>query len=147
MVADAAPAADVLAAADALMTDGQDYLLVAHNAHTEAGLINDYRHACPRLAHTDLLDTVRIARALYPQLGSHKLDNMLAHLDIPQPAGRHRAMPDVKVTAKLFSRMLAHADRTHAWTSLAQVCKSALIISKSNQPKQDSLFTDVEAQR
>ncbi len=93
MVAAAEPAAVVLAALDAAFASDQPCLLVAHHASTEAGMLHDYRDHCPNLAHTDLLDTVKLARVLYPQLPSHKLDTLLAHLGIPQPPGRHRALP------------------------------------------------------
>lgn len=145
MASAARPAATVLAALDRLMDPTQQYLLVAHNAHTEAGMINDYRDHCPQLAHTDLLDTVRLAKALFPELGSHRLDAMLAHFGIPQPADRHRAMPDVQVTAAMFAKLLAHADQQRIWSSMAQVRRAGLIVAKPNRPQQDSLFGNLEA--
>ncbi|MEU8075877.1 3'-5' exonuclease [Catellatospora citrea] len=145
MVAAARPATAVLGELDQLMDPTQQYMLVAHNAHTEAGMINDYKEHCPKLAHTDLLDTVRLAKALLPDLGSHKLDAMLAHFGIAQPPDRHRALPDVQVTAAVFAKLLAFADQQRVWPSMAQVRRAGLIVSKSNRPQQDSLFGDLEA--
>ena len=56
---------------------------------------------------TWFLDTVKLASVTYPELASHSLDALLLHLQIPVPAGRHHAMPDVEVTAALFIRILA----------------------------------------
>lgn len=144
MTAAAQPAAVVLAELDAAFPGGQPCLLVAHHASTEAGMLHDYRDHCPRLAHTDLLDTVRLARVLYPQLPSHKLDTLLAHLGIPQPPGRHRALPDVQATAQVFCQMLAYADSSLTWASLRDLRRAGLIVAKANRPHQDGLF-DLEA--
>jgi DNA polymerase III alpha subunit (gram-positive type) len=148
MVAKADPAAAVLTELDAHVTDDGSYLLVAHNASTEAGLIYNYRHACPNLAHLDLLDTVRLARAVYPELTSHRLDALLAHTGIPQPTNRHRALPDVQVTRALFSRMLGQAESARIWSSLADVRAAGLRVARAKQEEQiatksaqqDSLF-------
>lgn len=68
MVATAPTAAEVLAELDTRMTTPGPQLLVAHHAPTEAGILYDYRKYCPQLAATDLLDTVRLSRVLYPEL-------------------------------------------------------------------------------
>ncbi len=57
MVAGQPLAATVLAALDAHLTT-PPYRLVAHHAPTEGGIVYDYRHCCPRLAATPLLETV-----------------------------------------------------------------------------------------
>jgi DNA polymerase III epsilon subunit-like protein len=140
MTATAEPAAVVLAELDATFPGDQPRLLVAHHASTEAGILHDYRDHCPRLAHTDLLDTVRLARVLYPHLPSHKLDTLLAYLGIPQPPGRHRALPDVQATAHVFCEMLAYADKSLTWASLRDLRRAGLVVAKANRPQQDGLF-------
>ncbi len=73
---------------------------VAQHASTEAGLIARQAELCPVLATTPLLDTIRLAQRVIRQgVTSYGLDALMRHYDIPQPAGRHRAMPDVEVTA------------------------------------------------
>lgn len=94
------------------------YRLVAHNAPTEAGLIAGQRQHCPVLAAVPLLDTVRLARVVYPQLPSHRLDEVLRHLRIVPPGRRHRAMPDVEATAQVFERLLADGARAGHWRRL-----------------------------
>jgi len=83
---------------------------------------------------------VKLGRVLYPQLPSHKLDTLLAHLGIPQPPGRHRALPDVQVTAELFCQMLAYADTSLTWASLRDMRRAGLVVAKANRPQQDGLF-------
>jgi DNA polymerase-3 subunit epsilon len=139
MVAQASTAAEVFAHLDGRLTR-PPYLLVAHNAPTEAGILYDYRRHCPTLATLDVLDTVRLARHLYPELPNHKLDTLLTHLGIPIPSNRHRAMPDVEATADLFTRMIAQADRTRRWTALRDLRSAACYVAKAGQPEQESLF-------
>lgn len=115
-------------------------VLVAHNAPTEAGVIYDYRSACPRLAATGFLDTVKLARAAYPQLASHSLDSLLTHLPIPAPRGRHRAMPDTEATAAIFTRILTDGPATGSWRTLADLRRAAGYKARAALPVQETLF-------
>jgi DNA polymerase III epsilon subunit-like protein len=139
MVASQPAAATVLAALDARLTS-PPYRLVAHHAPTEAGIVYDYSSCCPRLAATPLLDTVRLARAMYPDLRSHSLDVLLDHLKITWPAGRHRAMPDVEVTAELFIRLIHAGSITGKWRTLNDLTATAGVVAKATLPRQDALF-------
>jgi DNA polymerase III subunit epsilon len=139
MVADALPAAAVLAALDARLAN-PPYRLVAQHAPTEGGIVYDYRHNCPRLAAAPLLDTVRLARAVYPDLPSHRLDVLLDHMRIARPAGRHRAMPDVQATAELFVRLIEAGSAAGLWHTLADLSAAAGLAAKATQPRQDALF-------
>jgi DNA polymerase-3 subunit epsilon len=140
MVTGQPPAADVLARLDARMTE-PPYLLVAHHATTEAGFLFDYRQDCPVLAGTDLLDTIHLAKAAHPGLSSYSLDPLLAHLQIPTRPGRHRAMPDVELTAGLFTRLIDQGPASGSWSTISQLRACALRRAKANQPAQDSLFS------
>ncbi|MGW5421626.1 exonuclease domain-containing protein [Streptomyces sp. NPDC003943] len=106
MLSTARPAAEVLARLEAHLT-APPYRLVAHHASTEAGIIGRQAEHCPVLAATLLLDTLRLARAVVPGLGSYGLDGLLGYYGIPNPAGRHRATPDVEVTSQVLARLLA----------------------------------------
>jgi DNA polymerase III subunit epsilon len=132
-------ASEVLARLDA-MVGAEPVVLVAHNAATEAGILFDYQAACPRLAAISFLDTVRLARLAYPQLSSHSLDSVLAHLDIKVPPGRHRAMPDVEVTATVFARILADGPAQGSWRTLADVRRAGGYQARAALPIQESLF-------
>jgi len=139
MLAGQPDAGTVLAALDARL-DQPPYLLVAHNAPTEAGILYDYRAHCPRLAATDFLDTVRLARHIYPQLPSHRLDVLIHHLAIPWPADRHRAMPDVEITAEVFRRVVEEGVRSGRWRTLRQLREDGLYQAKGGRPEQEALF-------
>jgi DNA polymerase-3 subunit epsilon len=139
MVASRPLAAVILAELDALL-DAPPYRLVAHHAPTEGGILYDYRACCPRLAATALLDTVRLARVVFPDLPSHSLDVLLDHVGIGWPAGRHRAMPDVEVTAELFRRLIDTGSSAGLWRCLADLTTAAGIKAKAAQPCQDALF-------
>jgi DNA polymerase III epsilon subunit-like protein len=135
------PAAEVLAKLDAELQPQQPAVLVAHSAPVEGSLLYDYREHCPGLARTHLLDTVRLARTVYPGLPSYGLDALMAALDIPRPADRHRALADTEVTAVLFRRLLADAAGKGLWASLRDLRKSGGYDARAAAPSQLTLFT------
>ena len=129
-------AAEVMAELDRRFTAGP-YVLVAHHAPAEAGLLYALREHCPNLARIDLIDTVRLARARYPSLpGGHGLDNLTRHLQIPIPPNRHRAMADVQLTTALFCRMVTDSD----WTDLRRLRDLAGYAAEAAKPEQAALF-------
>ncbi|GIM94427.1 exonuclease domain-containing protein [Paractinoplanes toevensis] len=132
-------AAAVLAGLDVLLTR-PPYLTVAHHAPTEAGILRRYAHACPTLAATPMLDTLRLARACYPELGSHRLDDLLHHLNIPVPAERHRALADAAVTAKVLRRLLEDGSTRYRWSHLAQLRHLAGLPPPATGSGQETLF-------
>jgi DNA polymerase III epsilon subunit-like protein len=141
MLAGCPPAGEILARLDTLLGPAQPALLVAHHAPVEAGVLYAYRAWCPYLAVTHLIDTVRLARAVHPDLPSHGLDALMQALGIPRPADRHRAMADVQVTADLF-RLLLHAGaEAGLWDTLRKVRKTAGYEPKAAKPVQETLFT------
>ncbi|MEV0623686.1 3'-5' exonuclease [Nonomuraea sp. NPDC050404] len=117
MLATAAGPERVMVELDRRLT-APPYRLVAHHAPTEVGLIAHQRSHCPVLAAVPLLDTVRLARALYPELPSHRLDDLVRYLRIEPPARRHRAMPDVQATARIFEHLVAEGGRAGRWRTL-----------------------------
>jgi DNA polymerase-3 subunit epsilon len=84
----------------------QGYLLVAQNARYEAGIIARFADVCPRMAATPFLDTVALAKQILPGLANYRLDSLAAHFRIAVPPGRHRALPDVELTARVFLGLL-----------------------------------------
>jgi DNA polymerase-3 subunit epsilon len=122
------PAGAVLAALDARMTK-PPYRLVAHSAHTEAGIIARRHEHCPVLAAASLLCTVRLARAAFPGLTHHTLDALLTYLAIPRPPDRHRAMPDTELTVQVLARCLA-AGAGRTWSTLRELDIAAGIFPK-----------------
>ncbi|MGW6388978.1 3'-5' exonuclease [Streptomyces sp. NPDC055103] len=128
-----------MAALDSRLTGGP-YLLVAHHASTEGNLIYLARDHCPRLAATDLIDTIPLAKRVLPGKPDYRLDTLLDHYGIAKPVDRHRAMADVRVTADLFARLLTEAETTGTPTTLHHLTRVAGRRAKANEPVQNSLF-------
>jgi DNA polymerase-3 subunit epsilon len=138
-VSNARPAGPVLADLDAWLTD-PPYLLVAHNAHVEAGLIYDYHEHCPQLAAIAIIDTVKLARAAMPGLLSYGLGHLLVQLSIPRPPDRHRAMPDVRATAAVFRRLITCADQAGLYADMRTLISAVALTPRAAMPRQDTLF-------
>jgi DNA polymerase III subunit epsilon len=143
MLTAARPAGQVLADLDECLA-APPVRLVAHHAPTEAGLIGRQRQHCPGLAAVSLLDTVRLARKFIPGLSSYRLDELLRYYGIGRPAGRHRAMPDVEVTAEVFRRLLADGAEFGAWGTITDLDAIAGFQPRISSPgpdiAQDRLF-------
>jgi DNA polymerase III subunit epsilon len=139
MLADRPAAQTVLAELDKLLT-APPYLLVAHNANVEGNLIYARREACPVLAHTQLLDTVKLSRVLLPDLPGHSLDWLLSHFAIPRPANRHRAMADVRVTIEVIARLLAMVEARGDPPDLRALLSIAGHPAKATKPVQETIF-------
>lgn len=82
---------------------------MAQHAATEANIIHNQREHCPALARIDFIDTIPLARQIVPDLPNCKLDTLLAHFSVKQPADRHRAGADVEVTAQVFIQLICAA--------------------------------------
>ncbi|WP_372412701.1 PolC-type DNA polymerase III [Streptomyces luteireticuli] len=132
--------AEALGALDRRLTAGTPYLLVAQHAATEAGVIHNQAEHCPTLARTDFLDTIPLAKHLIPGLPNYKLDTLLAHFGIQQPADRHRAYADVDVTAQVLLRLISAANENAGLGDLAALVKIAGRTAKLNMPTQTGLF-------
>ncbi|MFF0413448.1 PolC-type DNA polymerase III [Kitasatospora sp. NPDC004745] len=143
ILAAAPAAAEVMARLDARLSVPA-YRLVAHHASTEAGMIAHQAAHCPTLASTPLLDTERLAKAVLPGLGTYRLDNLLGYYGIPRPADRHRAMPDVEVTAQVLARLLADGCAAGRWRTLLDLDAAAGLQPKRLTPEpvleQSALF-------
>jgi len=138
-VSNARPAGPVLADLNAWLT-APPYLLVAHNAHVEAGLIYDYREHCPVLATIPIIDTVKLAKVAMPGLLSYSLDHLLVQLSIPRPPDRHRALPDVRVTAAVFRRLITGADQSGRYADMRALTSAVALAPRATAPRQEALF-------
>jgi DNA polymerase III epsilon subunit-like protein len=111
-----------------------------------AGRFAGQRQHCPVLTDTSLLCTVRLSRAAFPELGSHRLDSVLRFLSIPVPPGRHRAMPDAELTVQVLQHALAAGHERGLWTALRDLDAAAGIVPRpaangaGNAPAQEPLF-------
>ncbi|MGI5397140.1 3'-5' exonuclease [Streptomyces sp. CA-251251] len=89
--------------------------ICAHNAHT------DYRFLAAHLPGWEpagVLDTLRLAKEAFPDLGKYSLDKLIEHVqpDLREaPGARHRATFDAFATAQL---LIAMASRYDTWDQL-----------------------------
>jgi DNA polymerase III epsilon subunit-like protein len=94
---------------------------VAHNARVEYDVL---RRQLPTWGPTVVLDTLRLARAVWPDLGSYSLDPLLDHARVilgNDLGRRHRAGFDVRATALLFialAKAVGSQDRLFAAATL-----------------------------
>ncbi|GIF70035.1 hypothetical protein Ais01nite_80700 [Asanoa ishikariensis] len=131
---------EALGGVDRRFSGDTPYLLVAHHAATEANIIYNQREHCPTLARTNLLDTILLAKHCIPGLVNYRLDTLLTHFEISQPANRHRATADVDVTAQVFRRLITLANDRGRVANLAALVKVAGRTAKCNLAAQDGLF-------
>jgi DNA polymerase III epsilon subunit-like protein len=122
-VANCPPWQDI--AADVTTTLG-DRVLVAHNASVERGILATH---LPEWEPVMVLDTIRLARALWPGLAGYALERLAAHAEItlpPLPAGQrpHRAGYDALLTAELLVVLISHAaDGGLGWADIVAVAR------------------------
>ncbi|MFI7103306.1 exonuclease domain-containing protein [Streptomyces sp. NPDC050161] len=91
--------------------------ICAHHAHVDYRVLTAH---LPQWQPAGVLDTLRLAKAVYPGLPKYSLDALIDHVqpDLSQaPAtGRHRATYDAYATAQL---LIAMADHFDTWDQLA----------------------------
>jgi len=85
----------------------KDTLLVAHNAAFDMGFINSEKEHCWGFVEIpECLCTMCLSRSLFPGEFRHSLDVVSMRLGIELPPKRHRALPDVMLTAEALLKML-----------------------------------------
>lgn len=122
------PALSALQPELAQLIDGR--VVVAHNARVDWVLVH---RDCPALLPVAVLDTLRLSRALWPDLRQHGLDQVLDRLGVEvtmaqgtSRRGRHTALHDATATARVFVRMVATAEeRGLAVAELLDACRLA----------------------
>ena len=97
----------------------QGCVLVAHNARFDVGFIQTAAGRLGLRFDFAYLDTLQLARCLYPELANHKLNNLTRHLNI-MLENHHRAVDDAKATAEIFIKMLEEL-RGQEKTALAKL--------------------------
>ncbi|MCH5186273.1 MAG: PolC-type DNA polymerase III, partial [Oscillospiraceae bacterium] len=77
---------------------------VAHNADFDMGFMKAAAQRMGKSFDLPYLDTLMLARVLYPTLSNHKLGNLSKHLSVVLE-NHHRAVNDAKATADIFIKM------------------------------------------
>ncbi len=83
-----------------------DSVLVAHNAPFDTGFIRaKAEKAGLGVIRNTVVDTLELAKCLYPELKKYKLNLVCDHLGV-ELKGHHRAVNDAAATAEVFVKML-----------------------------------------
>jgi DNA polymerase III epsilon subunit family exonuclease len=83
-----------------------DSVLVAHNLPFDMGFLNrELERNCGFILANPALCTVRLGRKLLPGLPNRRLDTLAEHYGLTF-AGRHRALGDAEVTARLLVKFI-----------------------------------------
>jgi DNA polymerase III subunit alpha, Gram-positive type len=87
----------------------EDDILVAHNASFDMGFLNaGYQKAGLPKASNPVIDTLELARLLYPQFKNHRLNTLAKKFDV-ELTQHHRAIYDAEATGYLLLKMLKDA--------------------------------------
>lgn len=81
-----------------------DSILMGHNAHFDINFLYDASERCERHLGNNYIDTLRIARKVFPDLKHHRLSDIVSALAIPQPTA-HRAAADCETTYRCYEAM------------------------------------------
>jgi DNA polymerase III epsilon subunit family exonuclease len=108
-----------------------DTILLAHNALFDLGFL------AMSLIRLDiaypphyLLDTLELARRLYPTWQNHSLEHVAIKLNVANKAG-HRAVSDARAVKDIFVAMLQHAPTV---TTIADVMRLSPLLTFADAP-------------
>lgn len=113
--------------------------LVAHNASVDYGVMK--RHL-PNWAPVGVIDTLKLARHVYPNAQSHSLSALLemTGLDDEVSSELHRAGEDARVTALLLTRLIKDS-LTKSWIEVCKIAQlKTQVDEKAPAPEQGSLW-------
>ena len=85
----------------------QGSILIAHNAIFDMSFLRAEKELCWGFVDLpECLCTMQLSRTLYPAEFYHNLDALAARLSLQMPKARHRALPDVLLTAQALLKMM-----------------------------------------
>src|SRR5690606_31066295 len=106
MVKDAPEVSEVIKDFKEFIGDG---ILVAHNASFDMGFFYEAsKKAGVHDKRYPVIDTLELARFLYPEMRNHRLNTLAKKFDI-ELTQHHRAIYDTEATAYLFIRLMKEA--------------------------------------
>lgn len=108
------------------------HVLIGHWVHFDVTFLNNKLKLCQSKIANTILDTCFISRAVLPGWNNHSLDYLISHYGLASE-GRHTALGDALITARLFLTFLdTLADRgVTNWNELGYCLKMGL--SRSDQ--------------
>ncbi len=101
MVADAPRFSEI---ADQLQTKLAGKVLVAHNARFDYGFLKSEFRRLEQTFQEQMLCTLKLSRALFPEQKKHSLDELIERHDL-QAHNRHRALGDAQVLRAFFAKL------------------------------------------
>ncbi len=109
-----------------------DATLVAHNASFDMGFIRENNKDSAYPIGNPVLDTLELARAVFPNLKSHKLNLIAKHLKVDL-LNHHRAVDDALATANILLKILEILeDKKFKYLSELNSLKSSADITKGD---------------
>ena len=119
----------------------KNYIFIAQNAHYEANILSHYTNECKGIAKTPILDTILLAKNVFPNLQNYKLDTLAKTFGLKIPKDRHRALPDCFLTAQVFLCLLKESqNKKNELIFLDDLLHIAEIKTKYNKPQQIKLW-------
>jgi len=85
-------------------------VLIAHNAQFDTGFMQAAATRCGKSFDFTYIDTLPLARSLYPQIKKHTLDALVKHLKLDS-FNHHRASDDAKALAGVFVKMVEELEK------------------------------------
>lgn len=117
---------------------GKDkYIIIAQNATYEFAIVQRFSSNCPKLASFAFIDTISLAKGIGIRLASFGLSDLASYLDLEIPNGRHRALPDVELTAKVFISLVKKGEKSGKLSSVFDLKRLAQIQTKINSPNEN----------
>lgn len=84
-----------------------DSILVAQNANFDMGFLTVEKEMCwGYIELPECFCTMKLSKNLYPHEFRHNLDVIAARFSLEMPQSRHRALPDVLLTAQALLKMI-----------------------------------------
>ena len=83
----------------------QGSVVVAHNASFDVGFIRENLKKVGLGLYNPVLDTLELARAVFPDLKNHKLNTLAEHLEVVLE-NHHRALDDANATKDIFLKTM-----------------------------------------
>lgn len=89
------------------LTFAEGSSLLAHNADFDMGFLRTEKEFCWGYVELpECLCTLALSRSLFPSEFRHNLDVVALRCGLTLPTNRHRALPDVLLTAQAFLKMI-----------------------------------------
>lgn len=110
------------AIADALAQRLAGRVFVAHNARFDYGFLKNEFQRLGRRFQADVLCTVRLSRALFPQHPRHNLDSLIERHGL-RPLDRHRALADADLLWQWWRVVRQHPGEAALATAVSNLLK------------------------